>query len=127
MDRWDVSRQEFRKEAEGAMDRHRALFTSPRKKENALTYRNAKEILPPRLLRELARYAGGEMIYVPREGAAKARWGERSGAREAYGARNLEIVRKYRAGSGIEELAESFHLSDHTIRRIVRGSGRVIR
>jgi len=39
-------------------------------------------------------------------------------------ARNREIGRRYAQGESIEELAERYHLSVHTIRKVVRGTRR---
>lgn len=83
-----------------------------------MKYRNAQDILPDRLLKELQQYASGETLYIPRSQEKKA-WGESSGAREYYKKRNEEIRRKYDSGTGMEELAEQYHLSVDSIRKIL--------
>lgn len=83
-----------------------------------MKYKNAQEILPDRLLRELQQYVSGETIYVP-NAQSKKQWGETSGARSYYKQRNEQIRRKFSNGCKIEELAEEFNLSVDSIRKIV--------
>lgn len=82
------------------------------------TYRNAADCLPPELLRELQRYAGGETLYVPSPADRKVGWGERSGLRAELEARNAEIRALHRDGVPIDELADRYALSVERIRRI---------
>lgn len=86
-------------------------------------YKNAGDILPHALLCALQEYCEGELIYVPVRGERRA-WGEKSGARVALAARNKEIRTRYAQGDSIERLAERYHLSVHTIRKIVKGTRR---
>lgn len=83
-----------------------------------MRYRNASDIFPDKLLKEIQKYSTGELIYIP-EKSEKKQWGERSGARDYYVKRNAEIRRKYREGKSIMELAEEYGLSRDTIRRIL--------
>lgn len=83
-----------------------------------MKYKNAQEILPDRLLRELQQYVSGETIYVP-NAQTKKQWGEASGARSYYKQRNEQIRAKYGNGCKIEELAEEYSLSVDSIRKIV--------
>lgn len=83
-----------------------------------MKYKNAQDILPDRLLRELQQYVSGETLYIPNRQERKS-WGESSGAREYYKKRNEEIRQKYRDGSSLEQLAEEYHLSIDSIRKIV--------
>ena len=83
-----------------------------------MKYRNAQDILPDKLLKELQKYAGGETLYIP-SAEAKKSWGEASGARSFYKQRNEEIRRKYKEGSTMEELAKEYGLSVDSIRKIV--------
>ena len=48
-----------------------------------MKYRNASEILPDGLLKELQKYASGEVIYVP-SNRGRRRWGEGTGASHFY-------------------------------------------
>ena len=83
-----------------------------------MKYKNAQDILPDRLLRELQQYVSGETLYIPNRQERKS-WGESSGAREYYKKRNEEIRRRYQAGVSVERLAEEYHLSLDSIRKIV--------
>ena len=85
-----------------------------------MKYRNASEILPDPLLKELQKYAGGEVLYIPTEGHRKA-WGEGSGSRRYYAERNDEIRQKFRRGVKMDTLAEEYGLSRERIRKIVYG------
>ena len=85
-----------------------------------MKYRNAGEILPDPLLKELQKYAGGETLYVPAAGERKA-WGEGSGTRRYYAERNEEIRQKYRRGIRIDTLAVEYGLSEERVRKIVYG------
>lgn len=80
-------------------------------------YRNAKEILPPELLREVQRYVQGVELYIPR--ARRGGWGTKSGLRDELEARNARIRALFQGGQGLEELAHLFHLSYDTVRKIV--------
>ena len=40
-----------------------------------MKYRNAKQVLPERLFKELQQYVQGESIYVPEGNSVKAGWG----------------------------------------------------
>lgn len=82
------------------------------------THKNARDILPDRLLKELQEYISGETLYIPKAQEKKP-WGEASGARSYYRRRNAEIREKYASGSKIDGLCEEYHLSYDTIRRII--------
>ena len=83
-----------------------------------MKYKNAQEILPDRLLKELQQYVSGETIYVPNV-QEKKQWGEASGARNYYKKRNEQIRGEFRNGCSIEELADEYNLSVDSIRKIV--------
>ena len=83
-----------------------------------MKYRKASELFPDELLKEIQKYAAGELVYIPKTGERND-WGEKSGARAYYLARNAEIRRKHLEGSTLEELAEDYGLSHDTIRRIL--------
>ena len=81
-------------------------------------HKNAREILPDKLLKELQEYVSGEALYIPKADEKKP-WGEDSGARSYYKQRNAEIREKYNSGAAITDLAVEYYLSYDTIRRIV--------
>lgn len=82
------------------------------------TRKNAREILPDKLLRELQEYISGESLYIPKAQEKKP-WGEASGARSYYKQRNTEIRQKFADGTKIDDLCEEYNLSYDTIRKIV--------
>lgn len=84
-----------------------------------MKYRNASEILPDELLKELQKYASGEILYVP-SGKDRKRWGTDTGALHFYEQRNEEIRYQYfHLKIPIETLCEEHNLSDDTIRKIL--------
>lgn len=83
-----------------------------------MKYKNAQEILPDHLLKELQQYVSGETLYVPNRQEKKS-WGESSGAREYYKRRNGEIRCKFKEGISIDKLAQEYNLSTDSIRKIV--------
>jgi Mor family transcriptional regulator len=86
-----------------------------------LKYTNAKRILPARLLKELQEYVSGELIYIPEKSPVRAGWGETNGAREEYLKRNGEIILLHMNGGSIGEIADRYHLSEDSIRKITNG------
>ena len=83
-----------------------------------MKYKNAQDILPDHLLKELQQYISGETLYIPSRQEKKP-WGESSGAREYYKKRNTEIRAKHREGQSLEALAAQYHLSTDSIRKIL--------
>ena len=89
------------------------------RKEERMKYRNASEILPDELLKELQKYAPGEIIYIPSNESRK-KWGSNTGARQFYEQRNEDIRHKYfNLKTSIETLSDEYFLSDETIRKIL--------
>ena len=84
-----------------------------------MNYRNAQDILPDKLLKQLQKYTSGELLYVPAEEGRK-KWGSNSGAKQFYETRNEEIrYRYFHKKQSIESIAEDFSLSYETIRKIL--------
>lgn len=84
-----------------------------------MKYRNASDIFPDELLKEIQKYASGETIYIPSEQKRK-RWGDSSGARLFYEQRNAEIRQRYfKQKHSVKILAEEYNLSEETIRKIL--------
>ena len=83
-----------------------------------MKYKNASDVLPENLLREVQKYASGETLYFPKDKERK-KWGENTGAREYFRERNEEIRQKYLQKMSIAHLAEEYCLSVETIRKIV--------
>ena len=81
-------------------------------------YRNAQEIFPEGLLKQIQRYVSGETIYVPAREERKA-WGETSGYQRYIRERNEEIRAGFAGGRTIEDLMDRYALSYDSIKRIV--------
>ena len=81
-------------------------------------YKNAKDILPAHLLRELQRYAGGEIIYIPV--SEKTVWGTKNGSRGRYDERNTDIRNLRSKGHSVNEIATAFYLSPESIKKIIK-------
>lgn len=93
--------------------------TEEKKKETGMKYRKASEIFPDELLREIQKYTSGELVYIPKA-TERDNWGSNSGAKTFYARRNNEIRNKFHyERRGLEDLAEEYHLSEDTVRRIV--------
>lgn len=87
-------------------------------KERQMKYKNAADILPKELLREIQTYAEGEILYVP-SSSPKTEWGGKNGSRTYYEERNRKIRERFLAGETEEELAESYGLACNTIHKII--------
>jgi len=85
-----------------------------------MKYENAKELLPEALLKEVQKYAGGKLLYIPVENESKS-WGEASGYRQKLLKRNVIIANRYKSGATLSELAEEYFLSLDSIKKIVYG------
>ena len=83
-----------------------------------MKYRNASDILPDELLKEIQKYTSGEAIYIPNNTERK-KWGQGSGARLFYKERNEEIKNKYYQKVSMDDLADEYCLSLETIRKIL--------
>jgi len=81
-------------------------------------YKNASDVLPVELLREVQKYVEGESLYIPRSNDRK-KWGEGTGGRRFFLQRNEEIRTRFFHGISIDELAGEYSLSYETIRKIV--------
>lgn len=86
-----------------------------------MAYQNAKDILPPHLLRQLQRYTQGCLLYIPRrEETTPVGWGGRNGTRGYYTNRNENIRTLSESGMTVVELADRYALSVESIRKILR-------
>lgn len=85
-------------------------------------YKNGKDVLPRELLHELQKYVQGELLYIPKNNKIRARWGENNGTRQALNKRNQEIFRLYTKGAEVSELVQRYHLSEDSIRKIIKTS-----
>lgn len=83
-----------------------------------MNYLNAKDVLPEELLKEIRKYADGMLLYVPKADGEEKTWGELSGQKLYYRKRNRMILNKFQYGISIQQLAEEYHLSIETIKKI---------
>ena len=83
-----------------------------------MKYKNASDVLPESLLKEVQKYAAGETLYFPKDKERK-KWGEVTGSRVFFQERNTEIRQKFLQKMSIEHLADEYSLSVETIRKIV--------
>jgi len=84
-----------------------------------MKYRNASEILPDSLLKELQKYSQGELLYIPSDKERKT-WGTSTGARAFYIQRNDEIrYRYFHLKESIDSICEEYSLSYETVRKII--------
>lgn len=84
-----------------------------------MKYKKADEIFPEHLLKEIQKYAGGEMVYIPSPDGMRKGWGENSGSRAYLQCRNSEIKSLFHKGSSIDQLTAAFCLSYDSIKKIV--------
>lgn len=89
-----------------------------------MNYKKGAEVLPARLLKEIQEYVEGSLVYIPKK-SNKAGWGYVSGARQSIDKRNNKISYLFEQGMSIEALADKFHLSDDTIKKIVYGKKQI--
>ena len=79
-------------------------------------YANARDVLPPKLLRQVQRYWGG-LLWVPLVDRRKLK-------RFADRERDRRIVREHRRGESTAALARRYCLSQERIRQIARAAKR---
>ena len=83
-----------------------------------MNYRNAQDIFPENLLKQIQRYVSGETIYIPAKNEKKA-WGESSGYRAYLAKRNQSMKKDFADGLSIEQLSEKYCLSFDSVKHIV--------
>lgn len=83
-----------------------------------MKYKNAAEVLPERLLKEIQTYIEGEVLYIPKATSRKD-WGAVNGSRTFYQERNREIRRLLKEGCSLDALSKQYGLAHSTIRKIV--------
>jgi len=83
-----------------------------------MKYKNGGDIFPEQLLRQIQKYAAGQIVYIP-AGEQKRAWGETSGYRRYLWERNCAIREGFGAGAGTAALADEYGLSEETIKKII--------
>ena len=84
-----------------------------------MNYRNAQDIFPEQLLKQIQRYVSGETIYIPASEQKKKAWGESSGYRAYLAKRNQAIRDEFAGGCDIDSLADKYCLSVDSVKHIV--------
>ena len=84
-----------------------------------MKYVNANTVLPSALVEELQKYIQAEYLYVPAKSEQRRAWGELSGYKKEICKRNERIVSEFRKEETVASLAERYHLSVYTIRKII--------
>jgi hypothetical protein len=84
-----------------------------------MKYIKADSVLPIALVEELQSYIQSGYIYVPSRKDSKKKWGELSGCRYEIEQRNRKIRKDYQQGKSVDELADIYYLSVHSIRKII--------
>jgi Mor family transcriptional regulator len=84
-----------------------------------MKYIKADSVFPIALVEELQSYIQGGYIYVPSRKDSKKKWGELSGCRYEIEQRNRKIRKDYQQGKSVDELADIYYLSVHSIRKII--------
>ena len=85
-----------------------------------MSYIKAEEILPEELIRRIQEYADGVYIYIPRKPGTRHPWGQETAYKSELKIRNDRIRSDYAAGASVTELSQKYHLSENSIRRILR-------
>ena len=84
-----------------------------------MSYRNATDILPQKLIAEIQKYVKGEVIYIPKQDDVKTSWGSKNGSRIKYDIRNENIREMRKDGRTINEIAKTYYLSPESIKKIL--------
>lgn len=84
-----------------------------------MSYVNAEDVLPKKLVEEIQKYIDGQLIYIPRKNENTLSWGEKNGTKEKLANRNRKIVNCYHSGQTIEELSKVYYLSEKRIQGII--------
>lgn len=86
---------------------------------NKNKYKNASALLPKELLTEVQKFFSGGTLYIPASSDEKTLWGEKSGARSEYSARNRSIKELYCAGKSPKAIADTFCISVDAVKKIL--------
>ena len=87
-----------------------------------MRYIKAEEILPEELLRQVQEYVDGSYLYIPRKPENRRAWGQDTQYRQELRQRNACIRHDASHGMGVTVLCEKYHLSEKSIRRILRNT-----
>ena len=85
-----------------------------------MSYIKAEKILPEELIRQIQEYVDGVCIYIPRKPGTRHSWGQGTDYKSELSIRNSLIRKDHAQGCGVEMLSRKYHLSEKSIRRILR-------
>lgn len=85
-----------------------------------MSYIKAEDILPEEVIELIQQYVDGESIYIPRKAGNRLSWGCRTDYKTELRKRNACIRREHAHGAGVRLLAQRYHLTEKSIRRILR-------
>lgn len=82
-----------------------------------MKYKNAKDIFPDELLKEIMKYVDGQYIYIPKKKENNDK--VITEYRQEIDIRNSKIYEHYLIGMKYSEIAKMYCLSEKSVRRIV--------
>lgn len=85
-----------------------------------MSYIKAEDILPEEVIELIQQYVDGQSIYIPRKAENRRAWGCGTDYKAELRRRNKAIRHDHAQGIPIAELADKYHLSEKSIRRILR-------
>ena len=85
-----------------------------------MSYIKAEKILPQELIHQIWDYVDGVYLYIPRKPGHRRAWGQKTDYKSELKLRNDQIRMDYALGKSVKELCSSYHLSEKSIRRILR-------
>lgn len=84
-----------------------------------LKYVNGRDVLPQELIAKIQDYTEGMYVYIPKRNTEKNKWGDNTNYRREMELRNQSIYDKYLEGAAIPKIADCYHLSLQSVRRII--------
>ena len=87
-----------------------------------MSYIKAAEVLPENLVLQIQEYVDGVYIYIPRKSGNRHEWGQETDYKAELKVRNDLIRNDHAQGASVSALSRKFHLSEKSIRRILRKS-----
>lgn len=84
-----------------------------------MKYINGRVILPDELIQQIQNYAEGIYVYIPKRDTVRSKWGDKTNFRREMDLRNRNIYDKYLEGVTVPRIAECYHLSHQSVRRII--------
>ena len=85
-----------------------------------MRYIKAEDILPEEVVELIQQYVDGETIYIPRKAENRLAWGCKTNYKTELRQRNARICQEYASGVSVCELSSRHHLSEKSIRRILK-------